>query len=380
MVVDFGTRLLCVSLLAGGALCAAIPAAADVKDGVDAWSRGDFSTAIREWKNPAAKGDPDAQFNMGQAYKMGRGVERDLAKAEKYFSEAAARGHLQAADNYGLLLFQRGERTKAMPFVHAASDRGDARAQYILGLAYFNGDTVPKDWERAYALVSLAQQAGLPQAAGALSQMDMYIPLDQRQKSVALASRLAAEAEAKRRSQIAAADLGADVPVPAPAGSSNTLKPFRQPQAKTSAAGQMPGSSSPASAGADFTRSGVPPVSSILTEGDSGAPPQSSKPAARPKPSTASVPVKAASPAADTERSVGGLWRVQLGAFGVSGNAESLWNRVKDRAELAGHAKIMVPSGRVTKLQAGGFASADEARSACNTLKSAGIDCLAVRN
>ena len=64
-----------------------------------------------------------------------------------------------------MLLFQRGERAKALPYVSAASDRGDPRAQYLLGIANFNGDNVPKDWVRAYALVTLAQQQGLPQAA-----------------------------------------------------------------------------------------------------------------------------------------------------------------------------------------------------------------------
>ena len=43
-----------------------VPALADVKDGVDAWGRGDFETAINEWRGPAEKGDADAQFNLGR--------------------------------------------------------------------------------------------------------------------------------------------------------------------------------------------------------------------------------------------------------------------------------------------------------------------------
>ena len=54
------------------------PAFADVKDGVDAWTRGDFARAVKEWRGPALKGDPDAQFNLAQAYKLGRGVPADL--------------------------------------------------------------------------------------------------------------------------------------------------------------------------------------------------------------------------------------------------------------------------------------------------------------
>ena len=36
------------------AALAAAPALADVKAGVDAWSRGDYAAAVREWEAPAA--------------------------------------------------------------------------------------------------------------------------------------------------------------------------------------------------------------------------------------------------------------------------------------------------------------------------------------
>jgi hypothetical protein len=53
-----------------------------------------------------------------------------------------------------------------------------------------------------------------------------------------------------------------------------------------------------------------------------------------------------------------------------------LWDRVADRAELAGARRITVPVGRVTKLQAGGFPSRSAAQAACTALKRAGYDCL----
>src|SRR6185369_12776369 len=111
---------------------AALPAQADVKAGADAWSRGDYAGAVAQWQEPARSGDPDAEFNLGQAYRLGRGVPRDLGRAEELFGKAAAQGHVQAADNYGLLMFDRGARAQAMPYVKAASDRGDPRAQYLM--------------------------------------------------------------------------------------------------------------------------------------------------------------------------------------------------------------------------------------------------------
>lgn len=71
--------------------------------------------AISEWKGPAERGDTDTQFNLGHAYKLGRGVPADFAKAQDLVGNAAAQGHLQASDNCGLLLFQRGDHARAMP-------------------------------------------------------------------------------------------------------------------------------------------------------------------------------------------------------------------------------------------------------------------------
>lgn len=377
-------------LAASAVIPAAGPAFADVKAGVDAWSAGDYKTAIKEWQGPAARGDPDAQFNLAQAYKLGRGVDQDLAKAESLYKMAAEKGHLQAADNYGLLLFQRGERAKAMPYIHAAAGRGDPRAQYVLGIAYFNGDHVPKDWVRAYALVSLAQQAGLPQATNALAQMDQYIPLEQRQQSVPLASELAQQAATNRASQVAALDLGSQVPdAPRPAAAPAS-PPAPAPTSiasagQATAAARAAESASPASAGADYARPQSPAVASPPPRGWIELPPNASPMASRPAPGPAVAPApKPAAPVPAPESAhattAQGPWRVQLGAFGVAGNADRLWSKVHSRPELAGHSKLLVKAGSLTKLQAGGFSSEADADSACGRLKAAGISCLTVKD
>lgn len=338
------------------ASAAATPALADVKAGVDAWSRGDYLAAVREWEAPATRGDADAQFNLAQAYKLGRGVKIDLAKAEDLFGKAAAQGHLQASDNFGLLLFQRGERVRAMPYLKSAAGRGDPRAQYLLGLAHFNGDNVAKDWVRAYALVSLAQQAGLTQAAPALAQMDQYIPLDQRQNSVALAAALAAEAEANRTRQIAAVDLGG-APVTPGAHARDVATVENAAAASARASGARP--------------TAAPP---------SPTPAPSAAPKPAPTPAPAPKPIAAPAPRQTPSAPASGRWRVQLGAFGVAANADAMWNRVKGRPELAGRTRILVPAGRVSKLQAGGFATQAQAQAACSRLSAAGVACIAVRD
>ena len=380
-------------LLASLALLATAPAAADVKAGVEAWTRGEHAAAVREWQGPAQQGDADAQFNLGQAYRLGRGVEQNLARAEELFGKAAQQGHLQASDNFGLMLFQRGERAQAMPFVRAAADRGDPRAQYLLGLAHFNGDIVTKDWVRAYALLSLAQQAGLPQAAPALAQMDGYIPLEQRQQSVALAAELAAQTEATRARQLAAVDLGtspeAALPQLPPVAVAAPLPPVvsatpRGPRIAAgeavAAAARTAGNDSPRNAGADFTRP-RPPVAAATPRPPAPVAVAQPRPVATPRPAAVAIAPRPAPPrpAPAAASSSGGDWRVQLGAFGVPGNAEAMWNRVKNRPEVSGNGKLLVRAGAVTKLQAGGY-SQGAAQAACSRLSAAGIACLAVRN
>ncbi|GFM29988.1 SPOR domain-containing protein [Novosphingobium sp. PY1] len=349
----------------------AAPALADVKAGVDAWSAGDYAAAVREWKPLAAAGDPDAQFNLAQAYKMGRGVPEDIAKAKDLFGKAAAQGHIQASDIYGLLLFQDGEQAKAMPYLESSAARGDPRAQYIIGVAHFNGDYVAKDWVRAYALVSLAQQAGLQQATNALKQMDEHIALEDRQKSVALASRIAADAQATRERESATAQLGNGT-LPTSTSGGNVRPPqIVAAENAVAEAVRATGSANPATAGADYTRRSVPAPAMPSASGTNA------KVLANPAPAK---PVDAARPAPAHAPATGGPWRVQLGAFGVAGNADKLWSRVGRRPELAGRAKMLVPEGRLTKLQAGGFASKSEADAACSRLTAGGFACLPVRD
>lgn len=322
------------------------PALADVKDGVDAWSAGDFTRAVVEWQGPAASGDADALFNLAQAYRLGRGVELDNARARKLYEEAARQGHVKAADNFGLMLFQEGEQERAMPMVRAAAERGDPRAQYVLGLSHFNADYAPRDWVRAYALMTLANGAGLPQAREALAQMDKYIPQAQRSQAQSVARELEAGAKAQRSAELTAAELAtrpaapaviAAVTQPAP---TPAPKPVPKPDSR-------PATMMPAVA---VTAAPAPqPVAAVVA----------------PAPAPAPAPVARQ-----------GKWRVQLGAFGVPGNADRLWNQLSGNAALAGTRKALVPSGNLTRLIATGFASEAEASRACAALKREGQACV----
>jgi cell division protein FtsN len=339
-------------------LMAASPAQADVKEGVDAWSRGDYDTAVQQWQIPANKGDPDAMFNMGQAYKLGRGVPRDMGKAEDYYRRAAQKGHVRAADNYGILLFQTGRQAEALPWLTAAADRGEPRAMYILGIAAYNGDYTRKDVVRAYALMTRAAATGLQQAQSSLAAMNDGIPLEQRQQGVALAQELDRKAAANRSREMGAADLGTEAPVAAAAPAA-ALRRADLPPSTIASAG-----TGPATAGAAYAQPVTLPARPVAAV--RAVAPKPAKPVAAPAP-VAPAPARHDS---------GGDWRLQLGAFGQKANADALWAKVHGRPEIAGHARIDAGTG-VSRLMAGGY-SLDGAKAACASLKAAGLTCLVV--
>lgn len=313
------------------------PALADVKAGVDAWQQGDYARAIAEWRPLAQAGDPDAQFNMGQAYKLGRGVQSDFPVALDWYRKAAAQGHLRAEDNLGLLMFQQGDRADAMPYLQRAASRGEPRAQYIVGTALFNGDLIGKDWVRAYALMSRASASGLTQATTSLAQMDKYIPDDQRRQGLAMAASL----EKGNSGTLASAPAAPTRPNPPP------VRTAERPAPK--------------------------PTTQPLTPSPQPRPTQ--RATTPPPPALPSKPAPAApAPAAS------GDWRVQLGAFSQDGGARSLWNRLTAKVGgLSVYQPFFVRAGSVTRLQAGPIASSGDAERLCARIKAAGADCFATR-
>jgi uncharacterized protein len=341
-----GSHLTKLALAAFALSLVAAPAAADVKAGVDAWSRGEYEAAVKQWRDPALKGDADAQFNMGQAYKMGRGVKTDLNIALDWYRKAAAQGHLQAADSYGHLLHYQGKVPESLPYLQASSDRGDPRAQYLLATELFNGVHIQKDWVRAYALMTRASSAGMAPASRSLAQMDQFIPLEQRQAATVLAGELEQRASRARAAQVAGFPI-------------NTAPP--------------PKSAKPVA---------VPPSSipSATTPGFPSDIPVAGGPAPKPAP-VKPAPVKVATPkpAPAKVAAADGPWRIQLGAFGEEANAKKLWTSLESRmSELASLQPYLKAAGNVTRLQAGPFASKTAAEAMCGKVKATGQACLAV--
>ena len=147
----FGT--LCVQALA-----------ADFQAGMEAYNRGDYAGALREFRPLAEQGHAWSQYNLGVMYAEGRGVPQDDAKAVKWYRRAAAQGHAWAQYNLGVRYAEgRGvpeDDAEAVKWFRKAAEQGHVGAQNNLGVMYDDGEGVPEDDVQAYAWFNIAAAQG----------------------------------------------------------------------------------------------------------------------------------------------------------------------------------------------------------------------------
>ncbi len=107
----------------------AAPAWAGYDEGLAAYKRGDYETALREFKPLAEQGHPRAQWALGFMYYNGEGVPQNHAEAAKWLRRAA--------------------------------EQGFSRPQVNLGFMYWKGEGVPQDYVQAHLWFNLAAARGI---------------------------------------------------------------------------------------------------------------------------------------------------------------------------------------------------------------------------
>ncbi len=164
---------LIVALCAGFTLGLAAPAWAGFDEGVAAYKRGDYATAIREWRPLAEQGDAEAQFFLGLMYYIGKGVTQDYAEAMRWYRKAAEQGHAEAQSFLGIK-YEHGlgvpqDSAEAVQWYRKAAEQGNASAQNNLGGMYERGQGVPQDYAQAHMWYNLAASRFPPGEVRALA-------------------------------------------------------------------------------------------------------------------------------------------------------------------------------------------------------------------
>ncbi len=73
-------RWLSLSIVVGLVFLLAAPTWADFQEGLDAYKRGDYDTALKEWRLLAEQGDAPAQYGLGFMDQKGKGSYRIMPK------------------------------------------------------------------------------------------------------------------------------------------------------------------------------------------------------------------------------------------------------------------------------------------------------------
>ncbi len=73
------------------------------QEGLDAYERGDYETALKEFRPLAEQGDPLAQSYLGGMYTEGEGLPKDYVLAHMWATLAAAQGNENAVMGRDLL-------------------------------------------------------------------------------------------------------------------------------------------------------------------------------------------------------------------------------------------------------------------------------------
>ncbi|MCZ6592892.1 MAG: SPOR domain-containing protein [Alphaproteobacteria bacterium] len=312
--------------------------AQDIGAGVEAYGRGDYDRALREWRPLAERGDSEAQAGLGLMHARGQGVRQDYIEAIRWFRLSAAQGSAIGQSNLGLMYRNghgvRQDYSEAVLMYRLSAAQGYALAQGSLGAMYQNGDGIRRDYVEAYMWYTLAAEQGHESANQARTALEPLLSVDQRSQALTRVierQRRTADARPPKRTDLV--DSAASPEVAADEPSANAPALLLAPL-------NAPGETAPEA-----------PVLAI----------------------SAPVPI------------VGGAaWRIQLASLNSRNDTEAEWTRLQlANSDLLRGLMLHVQQAELSKgtfyrVQAGPLKDQATAASLCNSLKSRNQDCLIV--
>lgn len=112
----------------------------------------------------ARAGKISAMYDVGNLYMRGRGVNRNMTEAAKWFQKAASTGHAFAQARLGILYFEgRGVKQnypRAIKLLNAAAKQNVPSAFYQLANMYELGTGVSQDLHKSIAWYKKAEKSG----------------------------------------------------------------------------------------------------------------------------------------------------------------------------------------------------------------------------
>ena len=123
----------------------------------------------------AQQWDAGAQYQLALCYELGRGTQKDLTMAAKWYEAAARQGHAQAQCALGTCFYSgqgvEKDFAQAVQWYTKAAEQGDARAQHNLAVCFKNGQGVEQDLEQAMTWYKKSADQGYARAVQALEKL-----------------------------------------------------------------------------------------------------------------------------------------------------------------------------------------------------------------
>ena len=118
--------------------------------------------------HPSESQDAEMQFKIGQAYRLGAGVQKDLSKAFTLIQKSADQGYAEAQNMLGFM-HQKGEgipqnNAEAFNWYLLSAQQGNPKAQTNLGLMYADERNEFHDFVEAANLLLKAAEQGIDTA------------------------------------------------------------------------------------------------------------------------------------------------------------------------------------------------------------------------
>lgn len=171
--------------------------AGEYQDGVAAFEKEDYTTAVAKFKTAAEKGNVNAQAILGIMYESGFGVEKNDAEAVRWSMLAAKKGDDLAQSTLGIMYTSgRGvaqDYGQAVYWYKLSAEQGNASSQTKLGAMYAIGTGVKLDYIKAHMWSNLAAAKGEKNAL----EVREIVAKQMTPQQIAQAQKLATECQAR---------------------------------------------------------------------------------------------------------------------------------------------------------------------------------------
>jgi TPR repeat protein len=153
------------------------------RNGLTAYNKSDFATAMRIFRPLAERGQILAEYTIGMMYANGQGVPQDYAEALKWHRKAAEQGEPKAQFSVGVMYFKglgtAKDPAEAFKWYLRAANQGEPTAQYNVAAMYAKGEAVARDPVTALMFYTLASVRNVKGVGPAKAQLEKSMSAEQ---------------------------------------------------------------------------------------------------------------------------------------------------------------------------------------------------------